>query len=250
MRAAAKKSPSSSVMRIILIVLVVVFLLGVTVSYLWVQPYLKMSKSVDHLKRIILFVHNHEDKYHALPNGYPAGAKHRFSWRVQLLPFMGAQGKSLFDRFHFDEPWDSPHNLKVAKQMPDIYRTPFAPEDSIHTSFVAIADPQGAFPEPETPEHRLSFNSIVDGTGQTVGIVHCEGTGIVWTEPRDINIDEFVQLAKTGRLNPPSKGYAPMVVRVAMMDGSVAPVLRDVSEETLRAICTREGHEARPKDFK
>ncbi|MEO1523787.1 MAG: DUF1559 domain-containing protein [Planctomycetota bacterium] len=41
------------------------------------------------------------------------------SWRVHLLPWLGQ--KDLHDRFHFDEPWDSDHNLRLVAEMPKVY---------------------------------------------------------------------------------------------------------------------------------
>ncbi len=44
------------------------------------------------------------------------------SWRVALLPFLDKQ--DLYDEFHHDEPWDSPHNLKLVDKMPKVFRSP------------------------------------------------------------------------------------------------------------------------------
>jgi len=42
------------------------------------------------------------------------------SWRVALLPYLGR--KDLFDRYHFDQSWDSPANLALLGEIPDTYR--------------------------------------------------------------------------------------------------------------------------------
>src|SRR5262249_5899033 len=46
------------------------------------------------------------------PGGAPQGkeGKALLSWRVTLLPYLEQQ--NLFNQFHLDEPWDSPHNIK------------------------------------------------------------------------------------------------------------------------------------------
>lgn len=41
------------------------------------------------------------------------------SWRVHLLPKLGYQ--ILYDKFHLNEPWDSPHNLELLPLMPPQY---------------------------------------------------------------------------------------------------------------------------------
>jgi hypothetical protein len=48
------------------------------------------------------------------------------SWRVHLLPALGY--KSLYKKFHLDEPWDSPHNQTLIAEMPEIYNSPGSPE--------------------------------------------------------------------------------------------------------------------------
>ena len=61
-------------------------------------------------------------EYHNAHGHFPAPAVTRgdgtplLSWRVALLPQLGYQ--QLYDRFHLDEPWDSPHNRPLLALMP------------------------------------------------------------------------------------------------------------------------------------
>jgi len=48
-------------------------------------------------------------------NGQPM-----LSWRVMLLPYLGQE--KLYQAFHLDEPWNSPHNLRLLPLIPDVYR--------------------------------------------------------------------------------------------------------------------------------
>jgi hypothetical protein len=41
------------------------------------------------------------------------------SWRVAILPFVG-EG-ALYQEFHLDEPWDSPHNKALLPKMPKVF---------------------------------------------------------------------------------------------------------------------------------
>lgn len=45
----------------------------------------------------------------------------QLSWRVHSLPKLGEQ--ALYDQFHLDEPWDSPHNKTLIRKMPDLFKT-------------------------------------------------------------------------------------------------------------------------------
>ena len=82
------------------------------------------SASFDNLKKIGRAFQNYASTYsNAFPpaatvdNGTPP-----CSWRVKLLPFL--EEDSLYRQYRMDEPWDSPHNLEIAKQMPKVYQTP------------------------------------------------------------------------------------------------------------------------------
>ena len=52
-------------------------------------------------------------------------AEPKLSWRVALLPFLGHQ--ELYEAFHLNEPWDSPHNKALIGRMPDVFTTPSSP---------------------------------------------------------------------------------------------------------------------------
>ncbi|MEQ8788046.1 MAG: hypothetical protein RIC55_17190 [Pirellulaceae bacterium] len=54
------------------------------------------------------------------PRGIPSDSPEPLlSWRVAMLP--GLYCRTLYGEFHLDEPWDSPHNLKLLKHMPTAY---------------------------------------------------------------------------------------------------------------------------------
>jgi len=59
------------------------------------------------------------------------------SWRVELLPFLEAD--NLYKILHRDEPWDSPHNLKLLSNMPDVFRVAIDPKDATHTYYQRFA---------------------------------------------------------------------------------------------------------------
>ena len=79
---------------------------------------------VNNLKQIALAMHN----YHSANNAFPRPAsldekgKPLLSWRVAILPYLEQQ--ELYDKFKLDEPWDSPHNKALLKEMPPVYPVP------------------------------------------------------------------------------------------------------------------------------
>jgi prepilin-type processing-associated H-X9-DG protein len=61
----------------------------------------------------------------SLPPGaiYSAdGTRPLLSWRVALLPSLHQD--QLYQQFHLNEPWDSPHNITLLSQIPEVYQPP------------------------------------------------------------------------------------------------------------------------------
>src|SRR5262249_60632474 len=65
------------------------------------------------------------------------------SWRIHILPFI--EQPVLYNKFHLDEPWDSPNNLPLLAEMPDIFRSIGAPADSTTTRFETFTGPDASF---------------------------------------------------------------------------------------------------------
>ena len=81
-----------------------------------------MARSRLNLKKLALAMHNYNDTYGRLPLAATMGknGKALLSWRVELLPYLEEQ--ELYRQFKRDEPWNSPHNLKLLSKMPAVYR--------------------------------------------------------------------------------------------------------------------------------
>ena len=70
----------------------------------------QQGRSTEKLKQIGLALLN---AYAVTNHHFPADVRSNdgkplLSWRVRLLPYLGHQ--ALYNEFHRDEPWDSPHN--------------------------------------------------------------------------------------------------------------------------------------------
>ena len=53
---------------------------------------------------------------------YSKDGKPLLSWRVAILPYLGLD--NLYKQFHLDEPWDSPHNIKLSAMPVAVYLSP------------------------------------------------------------------------------------------------------------------------------
>ena len=76
-------------------------------------------ESINHLKLVMLAFPNYVQFERTFstqripgPDGQP-----NLSWRVALLPYL--DHPDLYEAFHHDEPWDSPHNKALIARMPD-----------------------------------------------------------------------------------------------------------------------------------
>jgi RNA polymerase sigma factor (sigma-70 family) len=100
--------------------------------------YAQRQRSLKNLKAIALALQNYYDTNGRWPTDVTDKAgKPLLSWRVWILPFIEAD--QLYKQFKLDEPWDSPHNLKLLSKMPDVFRVAIDPKDATHTYYQRFA---------------------------------------------------------------------------------------------------------------
>lgn len=116
------------------------------------------------------------------------------SWRVALLPYLGEQ--KLYDQFHLDEPWDSPHNRAMIPRIPKIYKptwgTECGPHETIYRVFVGngSAFDCGA---------SVSLRDMKEADGTQRTLLVAEATqGVVWTKPEELSYDANEPLPELG----------------------------------------------------
>lgn len=150
----------------------------------------------NNVKQIGLALHNYHDRYGSFPPPYTVGADGRplHSWRVLILPYLDEI--PLYNRFRLDEPWNSPHNIDVGKEMPDVYACPSRepPDEDLknRTSYVAVVGDGTMWPG-DGQSRQLS--DVSDAASNTILVIESD-CGITWYEPRDLSLDEaFNQLA-------------------------------------------------------
>jgi prepilin-type processing-associated H-X9-DG protein len=194
----------------------------------------RRAQCTNNMKQIGLAMHN----YHAVNNALPGSAitskagKPLLSWRVAILPFL-EQGE-LYNQFHLDEPWDSPHNKGLIEKMPATYT---CPSDKLQekglTSYRVFSGPGTAFEG--TKGHGMQ--EFLDGTSNTIAVVESKDA-VPWTKPDDLPFDPKpnAQLLMPGSNHP--GGFNTLFV-----DGSVRFIKFSINVAVLRALVTRNGGE-------
>jgi hypothetical protein len=115
------------------------------------------------------------------------------SWRVAILPYI--EQEALYGRFHLDEPWDSPHNLELLKEMPPIYAFPDQ-SDPAMTYVQAIVGPGTPF-EPGGKWSLSKEDFLSDDEDATILIIEA-GEPVPWTKPDDVSFDPMGPLPALG----------------------------------------------------
>jgi prepilin-type processing-associated H-X9-DG protein len=185
---------------------------------------------INNLKMIALAMHN----YHSTNNAFPrpaitdAKGKPLLSWRVTILPFLDQQ--ALYNRFKLDEPWDSPHNKELLKEMPATYLCPQRGHVEPSTTTYRVVTGNGALFE---KDQDISVAGVTDGTSNTMMIVECE-TAVPWTKPDDIAFDPAAAPSLLGAGSPHPGGF-----NVSFADGAVRFISSKVDLNVFRALITR-----------
>jgi len=145
------------------------------------------------------------------------------SWRVAILPLIDED--ALYKQFHLDEPWDSPHNLEVAKTVPFLFRSSDSPKDG-KTRVMLFTGKGAAFDRGK----KVCAKDIHDGPAKTILCVQAgPDKAVPWTKPEDLPFDPENPLAALG--NVPSEGFL-----ASFFDGHVLRL--KVDSKTLKALIT------------
>jgi prepilin-type processing-associated H-X9-DG protein len=149
----------------------------------------RRNQCMNHLKQIAIGLLNYHDVNGAFPPAYvsDANGKPLHSWRVLILPYMDEA--ALYKRYNSNEPWDGPNNSKLATQIPEPYRCPANVDNTagnLETHYFAVVSPETGWGK--------NFRQFNDGSSTTIMVIEATGLGINWMEPRDVTLEEAIDL--------------------------------------------------------
>ncbi len=151
------------------------------------------------------------------------------------MPYI--EKNELYKKFKLDEPWDSETNLKLLEEIPKVYDSPRVKvKKKGYTVYQGFAGNGAIFGS------KLDFNSIIDGTSNTILMVEAS-VAVPWTKPVNIPFDPKKDLPDFGK----AYGMKPFA---AMCDGSVRALdLKKIKPATLKAAITSAGGEVLGDDW-
>ena len=184
------------------------------------------TETVNNLKQIALALHNYLAKHDTFPPAFRSDSNQQplLSWRVLILPFLEEQ--KLYEAFHLDEPWDSPHNRALIPRMPKEFASPFESSALIAEGKTVYLTPRGTatmFPG----EQAIGLRDLIDGTSNTIMTLEAdEASSTIWTKPDDWDVTRGVP-----------KQSRPLIVGLG--DGSVRTFRKKLKPEVWQALTTR-----------
>ena len=194
----------------------------------------RKAQSMNNIKQQALGILNYE----SANREFPMQQKDGLSWRVHILPY--TEYDYLYQQFHLDEPWDSPHNIQLLDQMPSIYDCPnighLEPGYTVYQVPYTNRDvnPEGPSALFDTSGVGVTFGMITDGSSNTIAVLEVDAAAAVeWTRPADWEFDPLDPTRDLGNVNFGT-------ITVGFVDGSTHQLPDDIDPEDMKALITRD----------
>lgn len=220
------------------------------------EEHARQNACANHLRSVGIAIHGHAEAHDGLLMQTTVGSDNEppRTWRVELLPFLEQQ--PLRKRYEDDQTWDAPANEPIAQTPRHPY---YCPNNVIrtdirnrsYTAFLACTGSTAFFPTPTAGAGReRRFDDIRDGISNTAMLVEACGQNVIWTEPRDLDVDAValgvnlpgVRRGESAGLlssHDPSGAAA-----VLTGDCALRRLSADTDPEVLKAMLTIDGRES------
>jgi hypothetical protein len=196
------------------------------------------TQSSNNLRQIGIAMQTYLTDKGTFPPAYSVskGGRQLLSWRVHILPYIEAG--ALYNEFHLNEPWDSPHNKKLIEKMPKIYRSPASTAAPGMTNYLTVRGEHTVFPG----DRGVGVADITDGLSNTIMVVEAsDKKAVPWTKPDDFEFNEKNPI--DGLVGLWAQGFL-----AAMCDGSVR-MIHTTDAKVLRDLFIRDDGNPLPQDY-
>ncbi len=190
----------------------------------------------NNLKEIGLAMFNYHDVYNMLPAAHLNGlqGEPKLSWRVSVVPFLDEPAR--YDRYQFNDAWDSPANYPLLNPLPRPYGCLSYPSPGgVSTAYATITDETAAMGN----GFCVRMKNISDGTSNTLMVIEAVKLNVPWMKPLDIDAKAVTRIDEPHGASSMHVGG----VNALLADGSVRFLSKDLSPVTLRALITIHGNE-------
>jgi hypothetical protein len=179
------------------------------------------------LSFITFAIHDYEEHHRHFPPVAitNSAGEPLLSWRVEILQEIDP---SLYEQFKLDEPWDSPHNVKLLDRMPECFRHPWTKTDHPGLTFYRGFTGKGTVFE---EGKKVGFQDLQDGSSRVIMLVEA-AEPVPWTKPEELRYDRDKPV-------PPLGGHFRSGFHAAFCDGHVHRIDHDVDEKVLRRVIIR-----------
>jgi prepilin-type processing-associated H-X9-DG protein len=198
----------------------------------------RRAQCTNNIKQIMLAMHNYLSANNSFPRDITdKDGKPLLSWRVAILPYI--EQAELYNKFKLDEPWDSPHNKELLKEMPPTFLCPSrAKPEPFTTSYRGFVGAGAMF---ETGQD-IGIASVTDGTSNTIAVAEAS-EAVPWSKPADLPFDPQAQPSLYGAGSSHPGGF-----NCGFADGSVRFIKNSISAVVFQALITRNGGEVNNAD--
>jgi hypothetical protein len=216
------------------VAMVIMSLMVIVPAMQAVQTAAMRMQTTRELTQLARAMQDYADEHGAFPP--PAGGKNvhpKLSWRVAILPFIGEE--LLYEQFHLNEPWDSPHNSRLLRRMPSAYVVPGIVDPPGMTRYRVFVGKRAAFEMPpegaKDPAGRRR-KEFPDAAG-TILVFEAD-SAVPWTKPDELDF-------ATGKESLPRLSKQNGGSGAVMADGTVRTIDPGTTDEELRALIARDG---------
>ncbi|HEV8070616.1 MAG TPA: DUF1559 domain-containing protein [Planctomycetaceae bacterium] len=216
----------------------------------------RRTESRNHLKQLMLAMHNYHDVYKSFPQGTHPNPDlkpdKRLSWQTDLLPFL--EYKPIYDLIDFKKAWDDRANKMAADSPLALFINPSLGPQKANgfpvTEYVGMAGVGADGPMLPVTSPRAGvfaydrvtrLDDIKDGTSNTIAISECNKDLGSWAAGGRATIRSLTK--KPYIDGSDGLGGHPEGCLMGFADGSVRFISKSIDAQTLEALMTINGHE-------